>query len=57
MNPLSILLRTYEYRGDHSSDICIAYEAKEHETVEELVKRLNPENQDVIEIRTCKVTP
>ncbi len=37
---ISIILRTAEYRGDHSADISIAHGLREGETVAELVERL-----------------
>ena len=37
---LSILLRTTDYRGDHAADVCIAYEVKDGETVQQLAERL-----------------
>ena len=37
---VSVLLRTRDFRGDHASDVAMAYELLPGETVEELVKRL-----------------
>ena len=48
---LNILLKTSDYRGDHSADIWVAHEVKPQETVEELAKRLLTNPQEVIEIR------
>jgi len=54
---INIIHRTYEYRGDHSADISIAYSPKANETVDELINRIKPEHNDVIEIRLIKYTP
>lgn len=54
---LSILLRTMDYRGDHSADIYLAFSLKPSETVEELATRLLSSDgygRDVIEIRLVK---
>lgn len=54
---LAILLRTAEYRGDHSADVTRIYDLIPGETVEELARRLfvsNPYTKtehDWIEIR------
>ena len=37
---ISCLLRTMDYRGDHSADVAIAVVVEPGETVETLVKRL-----------------
>jgi hypothetical protein len=40
---INCLLKTSEYRGDHSADISVAHEVKENETVLSLCARLlNP---------------
>lgn len=39
---VSVLLRTSEYRGDHSADVFRAYEVKPDETVTALLERLIP---------------
>lgn len=51
---LSIILKTKEFRGDHSADILIAYEQIPFEHVFELVKRANMDYLDVLEIRVLK---
>lgn len=55
---LNILLRTSEYRGDHSADVARAFDPKPEETVEQLVKRVEMNKgcrpdayTDVLEIR------
>jgi len=37
---LSVLLRTIDFRGDHSADVLIAHDVRPGETVEELATRL-----------------
>lgn len=57
---LSILLRTTDYRGDHSADVLIAYDCLPDETVHQLAARLlEPEpyvrdGAKVIEIRVIQ---
>lgn len=51
---LSILLKTSEYRGDHSADVAVAYEQVPFEQVAELVKRVDMKFDDVLEIRVIK---
>ena len=36
---LSILVFTQNYCGDHSADACIALDAKDGETIEQLISR------------------
>lgn len=36
---ISILVYTQNFCGDHSTDACIALDAKENETVEQLIER------------------
>ncbi len=49
---LNILVWTTDYRGDHSADVRIAYEAQENETVQQLAERLlQGSATNVIEIR------
>lgn len=54
---LSVILKTVDYRGDHITDVSIAYELKVGETVVELAERLLKHNNlirdgvTVIEIR------
>lgn len=51
--PLSILLQTSDYRGDHDADVAIAHEYVPGETVSALVSRvlLNAKQEDRIELR------
>lgn len=56
---VAILLRTQEYRGDHSADVVIAEELLAGETVEALAERLlmrygDPRFEDWIEVRLVK---
>ncbi|HWR21009.1 MAG TPA: hypothetical protein VN444_04015 [Verrucomicrobiae bacterium] len=58
---LSILLRTQEFRGDHSADVLQAHDLLEGETVEALAGRLLQDANkwadkfnNVIEIRLIK---
>lgn len=53
---ISILLKTSEYRGDHSADITLAYDLIGDETVADLVRRIKLTTIDVIEIRTISHT-
>jgi len=58
---LSIMLRTADYRGDHSTDVLIAYDCLPDETVHQLAERLlQPEpyvrdGSKVIEIRVIQL--
>jgi hypothetical protein len=40
---ISAILHTSEFRADHSADVEIAYEVLPGETVEDLVRRCQPE--------------
>jgi hypothetical protein len=40
MKKFTLELHTDDFRGDHTADVVIVYEAREGETVEELVNRL-----------------
>ncbi len=56
---LSIMLHTDDYRGDHGTDVLVAHELEENETVEHLAKRLlfqadKGRYVDKIEIRLVK---
>jgi len=57
---ISVLLRTCDFRGDHSADVLIAQEVAPNETVESLAERLlaarylpygKVDYSDVVEIR------
>ena len=52
---VSVLLRTSEYRGDHSTDIAVAHDIRPGETVSALVDRLKPGPSEWIEIRAIVV--
>lgn len=45
------ILRTTEYRGDHSADVAQVYLVNKGETVAELMERLKPNAYDWIELR------
>jgi hypothetical protein len=53
---LSILLLTQDFRGDHATDVGIAYDVLPGETVEHLAERLMSgyPRTDVIEIRVIQ---
>ena len=62
---ISVLLKTDDYRGDHVSDISIAYNIDENITVKELVRKIFSNKiydfdgkekitRDHIEIRVCE---
>lgn len=54
---MAVLLRTSEYRGDHSADVTEHHELLPGETVKELAERLlarNEDRHDWIEIRLVK---
>ncbi len=51
---LSILKRTTEYRGDHSTDLLLAYDLRPGESVENLVARLRLQPNEVIEVRVME---
>lgn len=52
---LSIMWKTLEYRGDHSTDLSVAIEYIPGETVEDLVRRVEMTSwADVIEIRIIR---
>ena len=51
---ISAILRTTEYRGDHSADISRAYELIAGETVEALAERILTTPNDWIEVRLIK---
>ena len=40
MAKINVLLRTSEYRGDHSADLALAFDVKPGETVEALMQRM-----------------
>ena len=48
---LSVLLKTQEFRGDHSANVSVVYEPVDDETVVDLAKRLLRVSTDVLEIR------
>ena len=48
---LTCLLRTTDYRGDHSAEVIIPIEIEENETVESLCKRLLRVKYDWLELR------
>jgi hypothetical protein len=56
---ISVILRTSEFRGDHSADVLIAYELEPEETVEHLAKRLliRDAEGDCIEVRFAVPPP
>jgi len=55
MGKISIILKTSDYRGDHSTDIDMACEVVEGETVEDLITRVLPEKGSRKEYHDCIV--
>lgn len=51
------ILRTSEYRGDHSADIAQVHLIYKGETVAELMARLKPGLNDWIELRLTQGNP
>lgn len=55
---LNIIFRTSDYRGDHSAEVGLAYEANPEETLGELVNRIRTTTKwklgDFIEIRVVE---
>ena len=45
------ILRTTEYRGDHSADVSQVFLVHKGETVKDLMARLKPNTYDWIELR------
>ena len=41
-----VMLHTSDYRGDHAADVCAVHEAKDGETVHDLVHRLLRETNE-----------
>ena len=56
---LSVLKRSFEYRGDHTADVTIACELEDGETVLDLLSRLipNEDPKEWIEIRVMHEKP
>ena len=52
---IQVTLVTSDYRGDHAADVRIAYEARDGETVAELVQRVRADKRgDCIELRVIE---
>jgi len=56
---ISVILRTSDFRGDHSADVLIAFELEPGETAEHLAKRLlvRDNNCDCVELRLVVPIP
>ncbi len=51
------ILRTSEYRGDHSADVARVFLIAKGETVAQLMERLQPGEHDWIELRHAEKAP